>query len=291
MKIEEMKQRKKELGYSFKQIAALSGVPLGTVQKIFNGETKAPRFETLEKLSALFLPKDSSSRQNDYIPDYSSSMLMDEPAIYGGNSKTIDLNHFNGKVQGQYTIEDYRLLPNDIRVELIDGHFFYMEAPTPRHQLYIGELFRVISNYIRDNKGKCIPFMAPTDVQLDCDDKTMVQPDVFVVCDPKKLNEKNLFGSPDFVAEVLSPSTSRKDRYIKAGKYKEAGVREYWMVDPSHRNVVIYRYDMDGNDDTISIYGFDQMIPVGIYNGNLMIDFTEISEYIEGIFGGVDSSI
>ncbi len=285
MTIEEMKKRKKELGYSFKQIAALSGVPLGTVQKIFNGETKAPRFETIEKLTSIFLPSDSNQKKSSYSGSATSNLLMDEPAIYNGNGRTIDLEHFNGKRQGDYTIEDYYALPEDVRVELIDGHFFYMEAPRPRHQLYIGELFRSISNFIRENKGKCIPFMAPTDVQLDCDDKTMVQPDVFIVCDPKKITEKNLFGSPDFIAEILSPSTSRKDRYIKSKKYKDCGVREYWMVDPSKKNVVIYTYDLDGNDDTISIFGFDQKVPVGIYDGKLMIDFNEICYYIEGIYG------
>ncbi len=283
MTIDEMKQRKKELGLSFKMLSEMSGVPLGTVQKIFNGETKAPRFETIDKLSKVL-----AQRQESYLKymhdDYDSQGLMEESAIYNGNGRAIDLEHFNGKAQGQYTVEDYYALPNDVRVELIDGYFFYMNAPMTRHQLFIGELFRAISNFIRENKGNCIPFMAPTDVQLDCDDRTMVQPDVFVLCDPKKLNEKNLFGNPDFVIEVLSPSTSRKDRYIKSKKYKDAGVREYWMVDPWKKNVVVYLFDIEGDDDDISIYGFDKKVPVGIYDGRLEIDFCEISEYVEKIY-------
>lgn len=285
MTIDEMKQRKKELGFSFKMLSELSGVPLGTVQKIFNGETKAPRYETIEKLSRILMPKPASYLKYIDAELLSPGGVMEEPAVYKGNGRAIDLEHFGGKVQGEYTIEDYYALPNDVRVELIDGYFYYMTAPMTRHQLFVGELFRAISNYIRDNKGKCIPFMAPTDVQLDCDNKTIVQPDIFILCNPDKLTEKNLFGNPDFIIEVLSPSTSRKDRYIKTRKYKDAGVREYWLVDPWKKNVLVYIFDAKGNDDDIAIYGFDKQVPVGIYDGKLKIDFRDIDEYIEQVYG------
>ncbi|MDC7292761.1 Uma2 family endonuclease [Butyrivibrio sp. DSM 10294] len=285
MTIDEMKQRKKELGFSFKMLSELSGVPLGTVQKIFNGETKAPRYETIEKLSRILMPKPASYLKYIDAELLSPGGVMEEPAVYNGNGRTIDLEHFGGKVQGEYTIEDYYALPNDVRVELIDGYFYYMTASMTRHQLFVGELFRAISNYIRDNKGKCIPFMAPTDVQLDCDNKTIVQPDIFILCNPDKLTEKNLFGNPDFIIEVLSPSTSRKDRYIKTRKYKDAGVREYWLVDPWKKNVLVYIFDAKGNDDDIAIYGFDKQVPVGIYDGKLKIDFRDIDEYIEQVYG------
>ncbi len=285
MTIDEMKQRKKELGFSFKMLSELSGVPLGTVQKIFNGETKAPRYETIEKLSRILMPKPASYLKYIDTELLSPGGVMEEPAVYNGNGRAIDLEHFGGKVQGEYTIEDYYALPNDVRVELIDGYFYYMTAPMTRHQLFVGELFRAISNYIRDNKGKCIPFMAPTDVQLDCDNKTIVQPDIFILCNPDKLTEKNLFGNPDFIIEVLSPSTSGKDRYIKTRKYKDAGVREYWLVDPWKKNVLVYIFDAKGNDDDIAIYGFDKQVPVGIYDGKLKIDFRDIDEYIEQVYG------
>ena len=92
----------------------------------------------------------------------------------------------------------------------------------------------------KKNKGHCKAFVAPVDVQLDCDDKTMVQPDILIVCDPDKLIKQCVFGAPDFVAEVLSKSTKNKDMNLKLMKYKRAGVREYWLIDTENEKVITY---------------------------------------------------
>ena len=309
MTIDEMREKKRELGYSYKKLAELSGVPLGTIQKIFNGETKAPRYNTLVMLQKVLAPEmgmmgyvsetSKELRKGDVVrhktyAEYeaeerrnrpeSGRMLEEEPAIIYGSGKKIDLEHFNGKKQGEYTLEDYEALPDDVRVELIDGHFFYMESPSTVHQLIASEIHVYIRIFVRKNKGKCIPFLAPTDVQLDCDDKTILEPDVFIVCDPEKVTERRIYGNPDFVAEVLSPSTAKKDRYIKAKKYKYAGVKEYWMIDPKKKNIIVYTFD-ENDDDNIAIYGFEDKVPVGIYDGKLTIDFAEISEYVDSVCG------
>ena len=88
---------------------------------------------------------------------------------------------------------------------------------------------------------------APMDVQLDCDDKTMVQPDVMVVCDRDKITRKCIYGAPDLAVEILSDSTKKKDMYVKLGKYMEAGVREYWLVDPKGKKVIVYDFVSRGN--------------------------------------------
>ena len=152
-----------------------------------------------------------------------------------------------------------------------------MGAPTANHQLIAGVIYTEFFNYIKKNKGTCIPFIAPTDVQLDCDNRTMVQPDVFVVCDRDKLNQKRLFGAPDYVLEVLSPSTRNKDMLIKCAKYQNAGVREYWMVDPMKKRVFVYTFE---DETDMTMYTFQDKIPVNIYNGDLVIDFAEVEEYI-----------
>ena len=105
----------------------------------------------------------------------------------------------------------------------------------------------------------------------------MVQPDVLVVCDENNISEERVYGAPDLVIEVLSPSTRRKDLFIKAKKYSDAGVRECWIVDPRDEQVIVYDYE---NDNTVSAYTFRDQIPVGIFGGDLVIDFAEIASYM-----------
>lgn len=177
--------------------------------------------------------------------------------------------------QGGYTLEDYYALPDEKRVELIDGVFYDMAAPTLFHQFIIGKIFRDLTNYIDQKGGSCMPFMAPVDVQLDCDDRTMVQPDVLVICDPNKMKWSKVYGAPDLVVEVLSESTKRKDMNLKLRKYLNAGVKEYWMIDPEKMAVLVYDFQ---KDVCPQLYGFDAVIPVGIWEGECKIDFNEIHE-------------
>ena len=254
MTIQEMKEKKREKGYTYVQMAELSGVPLGTIQKIFSGETESPRYDTLQALEQLF---------------------TEIPAVQEGTFYQADRN-------GSYTLDDYYALPEDQRVELIDGYFFEMLAPTFGHQTIGGEIYRQIAKYIMDKGGSCRPFIAPVDVQLDCDERTMVQPDVGIVCDPDKIKRFGIYGAPDFLVEVISPSTKKKDYTKKLAKYMEAGVREYWILEPDQKRLLVYFFE---GDVYPVIYGLDQPIPVGIYNGDLVIDFSNIAKWIEESLG------
>lgn len=258
MTIQEMREIKQELGYSYEQISELSGVPLGTVQKIFGGATKSPRYDTLRALENVFIERPTGIIRED-MTDY----------------------HLDKKQPGEYTVEDYYAIPDEFRTELIDGVFYDMATPNHRHQLIAGEIFVQISTYIRKNKGKCIPEIAPIDVQLDCDNKTMVQPDVLITCDRDKLHERVVYGAPDFVVEILSPSTRKKDVFLKLHKYENAGVREYWIVDPDKKRILVYDFN---NDEWPTIYGFQDKIPVRIFGGDCVIDFVEIDEYISFLY-------
>ena len=254
MTIDEMRQKKKEKGYTYVQIADLSGVPLGTVQKVFSGETEKPRYDTLLALEQLF----------------TDTPVLRESALYKHNGRD--------ERNGRYTLDDYYALPDEQRVELIDGYFYDMSSPTFGHQSIGGEIHRQIANYIMEHGGDCRPFIAPVDVQLDCDNKTMVQPDVGIVCDPSKIKRFGIYGAPDFLVEVISPSTKKKDYALKLSKYMEAGVREYWILDFRQEKILVYFFE---SDIYPVIYGFDQPVPVNIYDGNLKIDFSNIARWLE----------
>ena len=276
MTVDEMKEKKRQLGYSSEKLAELSGVPLGTVQKIFGGFTKAPRYKTLQSLEKVFVEAEQKEDLSTgaYVPGKQNVMMVHEPAA---------AYHTGGmKGQGGYTIEDYFSLPEEKRAELIDGVFYDMASTSVIHQLIAGQIFVQLNVFLRKKKASCVPCIAPVDVQLDCDDRTMVQPDVLVVCDREKIRKSGIFGAPDFVAEILSKATRRKDMLVKLAKYAQAGVREYWLIDPDKQNVLVY--DLK-NMEFPSIYGFDAKIPVTIFGGECKINMRDIQEYMENVCG------
>lgn len=177
------------------------------------------------------------------------------------------------KKDGEYTLEDYYALPDDVRAELIDGHLIYMDAPTTRHQGIIAELYFQISSHIRSKKDPCKALFSPLDVRLDNDDKTMLQPDLIILCDETKDDGKRINGAPDFVAEVVSPSSVKKDYLIKLNKYWNAKVHEYWIIDPKKQTVSTY-YFGENEDVNVTHYTFGEQVPVRIFE-DLMIDFAE----------------
>ena len=276
MTVDEMKEKKRQLGYSSEKLAELSGVPLGTVQKIFGGFTKAPRYKTLQALEKVFVEAEQKEDLSTgaYVPGKQNVMMVHEPAA---------AYHTGGmKGQGGYTIEDYFSLPEEKRAELIDGVFYDMASTSVIHQLIAGQIFVQLNVFLRKKKASCVPCIAPVDVQLDCDDRTMVQPDVLVVCDREKIRKSGIFGAPDFVAEILSKATRRKDMLVKLAKYAQAGVREYWLIDPDKQNVLVY--DLK-NMEFPSIYGFDAKIPVTIFGGECKVNMRDIQEYMENVCG------
>ena len=260
MTLTEMRERKKELGYSYEQIADMSGVPLSTVQKVLSGATQSPRYETMLAIEMV-------------LEDYSASSVSEAAHQYGARPV---------KKQGEYTVEDYYNWPVDERIELIDGVIYHVSMPSIRHQLIVGEIDYIFKSFVKSKKGNCKIFGAGIDVRLDCDDKTMVVPDITVVCEKDKFTEQYLDGAPDLVVEVLSKSTRKKDMTIKLGKYAEAGVREYWIVDPKKETVVVYKFSCEDVDDTqIFFYTFANQVPVGVWDDECVIDFAEIKAYIE----------
>ena len=160
-----------------------------------------------------------------------------------------------------YTVEDIYALPNGTRAELIDGQIYYMAPPSRKHQKILLSLSRVISDYIDKNNGACEVDIAPFSVFLNENDKNYVEPDISIICDQNKLNDKGCVGAPDWIIEIVSPSSKRMDYMIKLFKYRTAGVREYWIVDPDKDRITLYNF---GKDD-IAEFSFADDIPVSIY--------------------------
>ena len=163
--------------------------------------------------------------------------------------------------KGTYTIDDIYALPDGERAELIDGQIYFMAPPSTRHQRIVSKLNQKIANYIDVHGGDCEVFPSPFAVFLNNDDVNYVEPDISVICDSSKLDDKGCHGAPDWIIEIVSPSSKRIDYLIKLFKYRNAGVKEYWIVDAQKNRITVYNFVYD----TIEEYSFEEDIPVGIY--------------------------
>ena len=170
-----------------------------------------------------------------------------------------------------YTYADSLTWPDDARYELIDGEAFLMApAPLIEHQEVAGDVYHQLRNQL-DGKP-CRPYIAPVDVRLPRNDEadaaidTVVQPDVLVVCDPSKIDRRGVRGAPDWLLEVLSPSTAAHDQIAKRRTYERAGVREYWLVHPSDRTLTVYVLD-NGQYGRPEIYELKDATPIGVLPG------------------------
>lgn len=170
------------------------------------------------------------------------------------------------------TIDDIYALPSGQRAELIDGQIYMMGAPSYLHQTLAMELSSCIREYIRQKKGGCQVLLAPLAVALFADDKNYVEPDVSVICDKNKVTDKGINGAPDFIIEIVSPGSRKMDYNTKNALYADAGVREYWIVDPDKKRTTIYRYEEDAAP---MIVPFGRPLTVGIY-GDLKINISEL---------------
>jgi Uma2 family endonuclease len=205
------------------------------------------------------------------------SYTVEEPFVMYG---TLDLDESK-----RYTYADYLTWLDDKRRELINGFIHLMSAPMRVHARVSQKLNRVIDRFIEKKKGKCHVYYAPFDVRLPLNNETaddkiynVVQPDICVICDLSKLDDKGCIGAPDLIVEVLSPSTLKYDWNYKFNLYEAAGVREYWIVDPQSKVVNVFLLQSDGKYDLGTVYVCNQKAPVRIFE-ELEIDLNELFEY------------
>ena len=170
-----------------------------------------------------------------------------------------------------YTVEDIYALPDGKRAELVDGQLYMMKPPNTIHQEISGGFYYKIRSYIDRKGGECKVFAAPFAVFLNEDRKNYLEPDISVICDRDKINDQGCVGAPDWVIEVVSPSIQQMDYGIKLFKYRTAGVREYWIVNPLKRTVMVYDFEQEQGTGQ---YVFGDVIPVRIFE-DLHMDVEE----------------
>ncbi|MCL1942586.1 MAG: Uma2 family endonuclease [Candidatus Azobacteroides sp.] len=229
------------------------------------------------------MPK-KKSRKNYTYPEKENddeSMIIEEPAAVVSGSSFLNLNESK-----RYTYADYLTWWDDKRRELINGIVKLMSpAASTRHARLSYRLEYRLSSFIEKRKGKCQLFHAPFDVRLpDKRDETdnnkiytVVQPDICLVCDLSKLDEKGCIGAPDLVIEIQSPSTARYDVTEKFDAYEAAGVPEYWIVYPTDRAITVFLLQPGGKYNRAVTYQYVGKIPVQALKG-LIIDLEELFE-------------
>lgn len=176
----------------------------------------------------------------------------------------------------RYNSDDCDVFPDVIKVELMNGFIYDLASPSTLHQIILGHLMFKINMHIKGNKGKCVPFFAPLSVQLNGDNENKPEPDLFVVCNKDKIKKNYIDGAPDFVVEILSPSSIIKDQVDKLNNYRNHGVRLYWIVDPFKECVHIWNFEKD----TYESKTFEDSAEIPVLDIPCIIDFKEMAEEI-----------
>ena len=286
MNLQEMRECKRALGYSNETLAELSGVPLATVQKVLSGITKSPRQKTVEALTKVLgagMPAGSSAISNYSVQirrGESSSGMENKTENTIESARSIRIESYPEVFTGirsvvreddrPNTIEDIYALPDGTRAELIDGRLYYIPTPTRTHQKITGEMYLAAAAYIKAHHKECEVYIAPFGVYLNGDDSIYVEPDLSIIRDTSRLSERGCMGAPDWIIEVVSAPSRKTDYAVKLNKYRQSGVREYWIVDPSMRTVLTYVFDDDKNVEDADLYPFEAEIESSLFEGLLI---------------------
>lgn len=284
MTIEEMKKAKEELGYGYEKLAEVCGLSTEGIRRIFLGRTKRPRASTLAALESVLgcvLDDADGGCNTDDGHDKNTECDTDNEYDVGGQIVHESASVY-GKVpdekQGKCTVEDYFNLPKELRCELIDGVLYNMAEPSLAHQITACEVYSQIRTQIEKRNGACLPVLAPVSVRLFEEEETVIVPDFLIACDRNKVKRWGILGAPDFVMEVLSPSTGKRDATLKLEKYRQAGVQEYWMLDLRKKVMIVYRM---AKEATPGVHPLSGTLGLHIYNEEVAVNLDALSEIID----------
>ncbi|MEN1968547.1 Uma2 family endonuclease [Lentibacillus sp. N15] len=180
-----------------------------------------------------------------------------------------------------YTYSDYLSWPENERIEIIAGKAYMQAAPSRIHQKVLSEVHRQIANYLLDKD--CEVYPAPFHVVLDpagdheneADKEYILEPDISIICNKNKLNERGCQGSPDLIVEIISPSTARKDKMEKFNIYEQAGVKEYWIIEPEEKMISVFTLENNRRFGRPDLYGEEDKVTVSIFD-DLLIDLKTV---------------
>lgn len=180
------------------------------------------------------------------------------------------------KEEREYSYKDYLSWSQDERIEIINGTPYLKAAPSRIHQEILSELHRQIANYLLHKNCKVYP--APFTVALDLGETKMedeihnvVEPDITIICDEKKLDERGCIGTPDLIIEIISPSTARRDKIEKFNLYEKSGVQEYWIVEPEEKILSVFLLESNGKYGRPNLYSEEDQVQVSSFE-SLIID-------------------
>ncbi|EKD94252.1 MAG: protein of unknown function DUF820 [uncultured bacterium] len=170
-----------------------------------------------------------------------------------------------------YTEEEYEALENEGLIEYDNGHIIYMTPPSRVHSDISLDIASTIRTYL--NGKPCKVYHAPFNVRLKLSSGIKrVEPDISIICDKSKLTSKGCEGAPDFIIEIVSPSNKMHDYATKFNWYREAGVKEYWIINPDNKTILVYIF----SKDDVANYTFNDNVPISIFDNDLVIDFRNI---------------
>lgn len=243
MDINDLRKLKNDSGMTNAEIAELSNIPLEVVNKIFSGEIENPKYMNLLVMEQVMVRK----KKMPYYYDEGLEqpcLIREEAVAYNFNARS-------------YTMRDLEKLCIGVRVELINGKLYHMTTPKRIHQFLVAKLLIKMGNHIERKHGGCHIYPAPFGVRLFADDMTWVEPDILVVCKRDKLTERGCDGAPDLVVEIVSPSNATHDYFTKLRLYQQAGVREYWIVNPEEEKVTLVNFE---DADKSGLYTYEETI-------------------------------
>jgi len=250
MNINELKILKDKEKMSNEEIAELSGVPVEEVEKIFGEQMENINYMTMLSLEQVLVRKEKIPFR--YSKDMGQYCLVSEESVaYNYDAR-------------QYGMRDIEMLPEGIWAELIDGKLHFVSAPSRMHQFLVVNILVRIKNHIDKNKRKCHVYTAPLGVVLFEDEVTWVLPDILVACKKDILTDYGCEGAPDLIVEIVSPNNATHDYITKMNKYQQAGVREYWIIDPQAEIVLLHDFE---NPENSKKYGYEDSIKSNVLDG------------------------